>query len=48
MNDMVVGDPGVIPVVYRPAVSGMSHQLRARLSGWDNVLWDLRNWYREA
>jgi peptide/nickel transport system substrate-binding protein len=48
MNDMVVGDPGVIPVVYRPAVSGMSHQLKARLSGWDNVLWGLSNWYREA
>jgi peptide/nickel transport system substrate-binding protein len=48
MNDMVVGDPGVIPVVYRPAVSGMSRQLRAKLSGWDNVLWDLANWYRET
>ena len=48
MNDMVVGDPGVIPVVYRMAVSGISRQLRARLSGWDNVLWDLSNWYREA
>ena len=48
MNDMVVGDPAVIPVVYRPGVSGMSRQLRATLSGWDNVLWDLRNWYREA
>ena len=48
MNDMVVGDPAVIPVVYRPGVSGLSHQLRARLSGWDNVLWDLSNWYREA
>ena len=46
MNDMVVGDPAVIPVVYRPGVSGLSHQLRARLSGWDNVLWDLSNWYR--
>jgi peptide/nickel transport system substrate-binding protein len=48
MNDMVVGDPAVIPVVYRPGVSGMSHQLRARLSNWDNVLWDLPNWYRES
>jgi peptide/nickel transport system substrate-binding protein len=48
LNDMVVGDPGVIPVVYRLAVSGMSRQLRARLSGWDNVLWDLANWYRES
>ncbi|MGC2200045.1 MAG: peptide ABC transporter substrate-binding protein [Stellaceae bacterium] len=48
MNDLVVGDHAVIPVVYRPAVSGLSHQLRASLSGWDNVLWDLKNWYREA
>jgi peptide/nickel transport system substrate-binding protein len=48
MNDMVVGEPVVIPVVYRPVVSAMSRQLRATLSGWDNVLWDLRNWYREA
>ena len=48
MNDMVVGDPAVIPVVYRMAVSGMSRQLKARLSGWDNVLWDLSDWYREA
>jgi len=28
MNDMVVGDPVVIPVVYRPRVSAMSRQLR--------------------
>jgi peptide/nickel transport system substrate-binding protein len=48
MNDMVVNDPGVIPVVYRPRVSGVSRQLRVRLSGWDNDLWDLPNWYREA
>ncbi len=48
MNDMVVADPVVIPVVYRPGVSAMSRQIRARLSGWDNVLWDLKNWYRET
>jgi peptide/nickel transport system substrate-binding protein len=48
MNDLVVNDPAVIPVVYRPAVSAMSRQLRARLSGWDNVLGDLPNWYRET
>jgi peptide/nickel transport system substrate-binding protein len=48
MNDMVVGDPVVIPVVYRPGVSAMSRELRATLSGWDNVLWDLKNWYRQT
>jgi peptide/nickel transport system substrate-binding protein len=48
MNDLVVADPAVIPVVYRPRVSAMARQLRANLSGWDNDLWDLRNWYREV
>jgi len=48
MNDLVVNDAAVIPVVYRLGVSGMSHQLRATLSGWDNTFWDLKNWYREA
>jgi peptide/nickel transport system substrate-binding protein len=48
MNDLVVGDPVVIPVVYRPRVSAISRQLRVLLSGWDNDLWDLKNWYREA
>jgi peptide/nickel transport system substrate-binding protein len=48
MNDLVVGDPVVIPVVYRPKVSAISRQLTARVSGWDNDLADLRNWYKEA
>ena len=48
MNDLVVGGHAVIPDVYRPRVSGMSHQLRAHLTGWDNDVWDLRNWYRET
>jgi peptide/nickel transport system substrate-binding protein len=48
MNDLAVGDHAVVPDVYRPRVSGMSHQLRAHLTGWDNDVWDLRNWYRET
>ena len=40
MNDLVVGDPGVIPVVYRPRVAAMSKKLQAPLSGWDNDFWD--------
>ena len=48
MNDLVVGDPVVIPVVYRPRVSAIARQLKVRLSGWDNDLWDLKNWYREG
>ncbi len=48
MNDMVVGDPVVIPVVYRPLVNAVAQPLRGRRSGWDNVMADVRNWYREA
>ena len=48
MNDMVVEDRAVIPIVYRPVVAAMSHKLRATLSGWDNAFWNLKDWYREA
>ena len=48
MNDLVVADPAVIPVVYKPRVSAITHRLKANQSGWDNDLWDLRNWYREG
>jgi peptide/nickel transport system substrate-binding protein len=48
MNDLVVGEPNVIPVMYRPRVSAISQKLKTHLSGWDNDLWDVRNWYRET
>jgi peptide/nickel transport system substrate-binding protein len=48
MNDMVVEDGVVIPVVNRRWVAAMSNQLKATLSGWDNDFWNLKDWYREA
>jgi peptide/nickel transport system substrate-binding protein len=48
MNELVVGDYAVIPVVYRPRVAAISSKLKASLSGWDNDLWNLRDWYREV
>jgi peptide/nickel transport system substrate-binding protein len=48
MNDMVINDVAVIPVVYRPQVHAVSKSLRGRFSGWDSSLWDLASWYREA
>jgi peptide/nickel transport system substrate-binding protein len=48
MNDMVIASEAEVPVVYRMRVSGMSRRLKTSLSGWDNDLWDLRNWYRET
>jgi peptide/nickel transport system substrate-binding protein len=48
MNDLVVEDRVEIPLVHRPAVSALAKNLRATLSGWDNVMWNLKDWYREA
>ena len=48
MNDIVVEDVAVIPIVNRRWVAAMSHQLRATLSGWDNDFWNLKDWYRET
>ncbi|MBX3500505.1 MAG: peptide ABC transporter substrate-binding protein [Alphaproteobacteria bacterium] len=47
-QDLAVKNQVVIPVVYRPGVSGSSNQLRNVISGWDNNTWDLSDWYKEA
>jgi peptide/nickel transport system substrate-binding protein len=49
MNDLLIEDVVVIPVVWRQEVSAVSHTLRGiGLSPWDSILWDLAFWYREA
>ncbi|WP_349741583.1 peptide ABC transporter substrate-binding protein [Roseateles cavernae] len=48
MNDMVCSDPVVIPVAYRPRVSAVASKLYAPTSGWDNDLWNLKDWFKEA
>jgi peptide/nickel transport system substrate-binding protein len=49
MNDLVIQNVVVIPVVWRPRVAGISLKLRnAEQSGWDGDYWNLPNWYREA
>ena len=48
MNDLVCNDHTVIPVVWRPRASGTNLKLSAPLSGWDNDLWKLQDWYRET
>ncbi|MGH8676698.1 MAG: peptide ABC transporter substrate-binding protein, partial [Burkholderiales bacterium] len=48
MNELVVESRHIIPVVFRPRVSAQASKLRAVLSGWDNDLWLLKDWYREA
>ena len=48
MNDLVVNEIAVIPVLNRRWVAVMSNKLKATLSGWDNDFWNLKDWYRET
>ena len=48
LNDMVINDQVVIPVVARPAVQALSNKLHANMSGWDNNTWDIQDWYKDA
>jgi peptide/nickel transport system substrate-binding protein len=48
LNDLVVSDNYIQPLLRRPKVSAVSANLTAPLSGWDNDLWQIANWYRET
>ena len=48
MNDLVISNVVVIPVVQRPGVSAVSSRLKLERSGWDSDFWALQNWYREG
>jgi peptide/nickel transport system substrate-binding protein len=48
MNDLVIQNVVVIPVVQRPRVAAVSSRLRVEQSGWDSDFWALQNWYREG
>ncbi len=48
MDEMAIEDVVVIPVVYRPSVAGVKNNLKAPISGWDNYVWLISDWYREA
>jgi peptide/nickel transport system substrate-binding protein len=48
MNDLVIKDVVVIPVVTRPSVSAVSSKLHAPLSGWDSNFYAVQDWYRDA
>ncbi|HVG80513.1 MAG TPA: peptide ABC transporter substrate-binding protein [Patescibacteria group bacterium] len=48
MNEMVIQNVVVIPVVFRPRVAAVSNALRVEQSGWDSDFWNLQNWFKEA
>jgi peptide/nickel transport system substrate-binding protein len=49
MNDILIEDVVIIPVIWRNGVRALSHRLYGmELSDWDSDFWDLAYWYREA
>ncbi|MGZ5275055.1 MAG: peptide ABC transporter substrate-binding protein [Caldimonas sp.] len=48
MNDMVVNDHIIVPLISRPRVRGGALSLVTTLSGWDLDFSALQNWYREG
>jgi peptide/nickel transport system substrate-binding protein len=49
MNDLVIQNAVVVPLLWRNGVSALSLKLRnADSSPWDSDLWRLASWYREA
>jgi peptide/nickel transport system substrate-binding protein len=48
MDDMVIKDVVVIPVVTRPSVSAVGAKMNVPLSGWDSNFYALQDWYRDA
>jgi peptide/nickel transport system substrate-binding protein len=48
LNDLIVADNYFLPLLRRPRVTALSGNLTAHFSGWDNDLWQLASWYREA
>lgn len=48
MNNLVVNDGVVVPVVFRQVAAGARKGLKAPLSTWTSYLWRISDWYLEA
>ena len=48
MNELMIENRAVIPLMSRFEVNAVSNKLQVPLSGWDTTLWLLKDWFREA
>jgi peptide/nickel transport system substrate-binding protein len=48
MNDLLIQNVVVIPIIWRTGVGAANARLRMTPSGWDSTLWNLAHWYRQA
>ena len=47
MNDLLIKERAVIPIVQRGDVAAFNKEIRATLSQWEGPFWLLHDWYRE-
>jgi peptide/nickel transport system substrate-binding protein len=48
LNEILIENRVIVPIVNRPVVAALSNKLRAPLTGWDNDVYAIKDWYREA
>ena len=48
LNDLVITNFVVIPVVARPRVRAANLKFRINETGWDSDMWSIHDWYRDA
>jgi peptide/nickel transport system substrate-binding protein len=48
MNDLIVKQRVVVPIVYRPGVAALTNRLQATPSGWDSTFWALQDWFMKG
>ena len=46
LNDILIENRVVVPIVNRPVVAALSSKLQAPMTGWDNDVFLLKDWYR--
>lgn len=49
LNDLLIEDGAVIPLVWRGSVSAFSNEIQGvgGLNGWDSEYWNVEDWFRE-
>jgi peptide/nickel transport system substrate-binding protein len=49
MNDLLIDEVVIIPLVWRNGVRAVSHTLDGMApTAWDSDVWDVAYWYRQA
>jgi len=46
LNEILIEDRAIVPIVNRPIVAALSSKLQAPMTGWDNDVYLLKDWYR--